>query len=207
MILEKLTAVGTGGSRVMLWFSDGTKMRVPASIVPDLGLYGGMELSEEELSELMTQAQKASAKERAVRIVSATSVSQRDLKRRLVQRGENPQDAEEAVDWLRQLGAVDDEAMARQVVRRCVDKGYGKARIRQTLYEKGIPKEYWDEALTDLPDMAPAIDRFLERRFRGEQPDQKEIRRAADALIRRGHSWSDVSAGFRRYQIYLEDDL
>lgn len=206
MILEKLTAIGTDGSRVMLWFSDGSKMRVPAYMVSDLGLYGGLRLSEDDLTDLMAEAQKASAKDRAVRIVSTASVSQRELKRRLVQRGETPEDAEEAVSWLRELGAVDDAAMARRIVERCVEKGYGEARIRQTLYEKGIPKEHWEGALEGLPDMSGAIDAFLERRFRGcEALEQKEIKRAADALLRRGHSWSDISAGLRRYQLTLED--
>lgn len=208
MILEKLTAAGTDGSRTMLWFSDGSKMRISTYLVADLGLYGGMELSEDDLSELMTQAQRASAKDRAVRIVSTTSISQKELKRRLIQRGESPEDADAAVSWLKDLGAVDDEAMAKRVVETCLSKGYGEARIRQTLYEKGIPKRYWEEALSDLPDMSEAIDRFLERRFRGlDSLDQKEIKRATDALARRGHSWSDISAGLRRYQVSLEAEF
>lgn len=206
MILTKLTAVGTDGSRTMLWFSDGSKMRISTYLVADLGLYGGMEIDDEELAELMAQAQKASAKDRAVRIVSTTSISQKELRRRLIQRGENPEDAEAAVSWLKELGAVDDKAMARRVVESCVSKGYGEARIRQTLYEKGIPKKYWEEVLSELPDMSDAIDRFLEKRFRGlETLDQKEIKRATDALARRGHSWSDISAGLRRYQVSLEE--
>lgn len=204
MILEKLTAVGTGGDRVMLWFSDGTKMRVPTTLVGDLGLYGGMELDEDALSNLMAEAQRASAKARAVRIVSTTSISQKELTRRLIQRGEAPEDAREAVKWLKDLGAVDDAAMAKTIVMRCIDKGYGEARIRQTLYEKGIPKEYWDELLDNLPDMSDAIDRFLEKRFRGQMPDQKEVKRTIDALVRRGHRWGDISAGLKRYEITLE---
>ena len=139
MTLIKLTALGTGGSKVMLWFDDGSKMRVPTSLVADLGLYGGMELEEEDLSRLMSEAQRASAKSRAVRIVSTTSISEKALRQRLVQRGEDPQHAKEAVDWLRELGALDDEGMARQVVQRCTAKGYGRARAQQELYRKGIP--------------------------------------------------------------------
>ncbi len=206
MILEKLTPVGTDGSRVMLWFSDGSKMRVPTTLVGDLGLYGGMELSEESLSDLMAQAQRASAKDRAVRIVSATSVSRKELQRRLQQRGETREDAQAAVDWLSELGAIDDEAMAKTLVSRCIQKGYGKERIRQTLYEKGIPKEYWDEAMENLPDMTDAIRRFLEKRFRGTTPDRKEIKRATDALIRRGHSWGDIAPALRRYQEEYEQE-
>ena len=109
MILIKLTALGTDGSRVMLWFDDGSKMRVPTSLVADLGLYRSMELAEDDLSRLMEETQRASARNRAVRIVSSTSISEKSLKQRLIQRGENPENAQEAVDWLRDLGALDDE--------------------------------------------------------------------------------------------------
>ena len=188
MILIKLTALGTDGSRVMLWFDDGSKMRVPTSLVADLGLYRGMELGEDDLSRLMEETQRASARNRAVRIVSTTSISEKSLKQRLIQRGENPENAQEAVDWLRDLGALNDEGMA-----------------RQELYHKGIPKQYWDEALSRIPDMSDAIDRFLERRFRGVELDQKTIKRAADALYRRGHSWDAISAALGRYEAQLED--
>lgn len=200
MILTKMTAVGTDGSRVTLWFDDGTRMKVSTDVVVHYGLYQGMELSEDELAQLLEGAQKASAKNRAVRIVSATSVSEKELRRRLVQKGERPEDAGEAVEWLRELGVVDDEAMAKRIVARSVEKGYGEARIRQELYQKGIPKQYWDEALKELPDMTDAIERFAAQRLRGKNPDQKELKRVTDALLRRGHSWSDISPVLRKYR-------
>ena len=163
-----------------------------------------MELDEESLAQLLEGAQKASARDRAVRIVSAASVSEKELKRRLVQKGERPEDAADAAVWLRELGAVDDEAMARRIVRRCADKGYGEARVRQELYAKGIPKQYWEDALEQLPDMADAIDRFLMQRLRGENPDQRELKRVTDALARRGHGWEDISAALRRYRDSFE---
>ena len=204
MILTKMTAVGTDGSRVTLWFDDGTRMKLATDIVVRQGLYQGMDISEEALGELQEAAQKASAKDRAVRIVSATSVSEKELKRRLIQRGERPEDAGEAVDWLKELGAVNDGAMAKRLVQRCVDKGYGASRIRQELYQKGIPKEYWEEALAELPDMGDAIDAFLSKRLRGQDPDQKELQRVTAALQRRGHSWGDIRAALLRYQAGLE---
>lgn len=205
MILLRLSAVGIDGSRVMLHFDDGTKTRVPTSVVTDLGLYGGMELSESDFAALMETAQRASAKQRAARIVSATSISERSLRRRLVQRGETPEDAEAAVEWLKDLGAIDDEAVARQTVSRCIAKGYGANRARQELYAKGVPKDFWDSALGNYPDMSEEIDRFLERRFQGVTLDQKTIKKAADALCRRGHNWESISAALRRYEEKLED--
>ena len=198
MILLKMTAVGTDGNRVMLHFDDGTKMRVSTSLVADFGLYKGMELEEETLAELSDSARLASAKSRALRMVSASSISERQLKQRLIQRGERPEDAQEAAQWLKELGAVDDEAMAHRVVRASIDKGYGEARIRQELYKKGIPREYWDEALEELPDMTDWVEAFLERRLRGQEPDQKTIKKLTDALLRRGHSYDVILRAMRR---------
>ena len=61
-----------------------------------------------------------------------------------------------------------------------------------------------DDALADLPEMDDAIDRFLARRWQGKDPDDKEVKRTVDALIRRGHSWKDIQAGLRRYRADLE---
>ncbi len=203
MILTRLTAAG--GSRVTLWLDDGTKLKVSPQTVLDCGLYKGMELSEADLQTLLSATRQTSARDRAVRIVSASGVSERDLRRRLVQRGETAEDAEDAVAWLRDLGAVDDGAMAKRVVERCIAKGYGEARIRQELSAKGIPGEYWDEALEDLPAMDDAIDRFLRKRLRGRELDQRELQRAAAALQRRGHSWEDIRQALERYRAELEE--
>ena len=200
MILQKLTAVGADGSRVMLWFDDGTKMRVAARIITEEGLYAGKALSEEDLAALQEAARRASAKDRAVRIVSTTAISERELKRRLVQRGESAEDAEEATDWLRDLGALDDETMARRIVRRCADKGYGALRARQELQQKGIPREYWEEALAQYPDMSAAIDRFLAQKLSDRNPDRKELSRVIAALQRRGHDWEEIRSALNRFQ-------
>ena len=200
MILQKLTAASADGSRVMLWFDDGTKMRVAARIITGRGLYAGNALSEEDLAALQEAARRASAKDRAVRIVSTTAISERELKRRLVQRGESAEDAAEAADWLRDLGALDDEAMARRIVRRCADKGYGALRARQELQQKGIPREYWEEALAQYPDMSAAIDRFLAQKLSDRNPDRKELSRVIAALQRRGHDWEEIRSALNRFQ-------
>ena len=50
-----------------------------------------------------------------------------------------------------------------------------QARIRQMLYAKHIPRELWDEALAELPEQDDAIDAFLQKRFRGRQPDRTDV--------------------------------
>ena len=112
-----------------------------------------------------------------MRIVAAAGVSEKELQKRLVQKGEDTQDAEEAVGWLKELHLLDDRETARQLAAGAARKGYGRARIKNILYEKGIPQEYWADALDTVPEMDDAIDRFLARRWQGTDPDEEEIKK------------------------------
>ena len=166
-------------------------MRLYRQTVEDHGLYPGKDLTDGEIASLRTDAGKMSAKMRAVRIVSATNVSRKDLEDRLIRKGEDVRQAKEAVRWMEDLHLVDDRNTAEQVVHSCISKGYGIARAKQALYEKKIPKEYWDDALADYPDQSEKISAFLRNRLDGES-DQRDIKRAVDALLRRGHSYSSI---------------
>ena len=177
--------------RYWVTFDDGTKLGLYRQTVEDFGLYIGKELSEEEKERLLTAAGKMSAKMRAVRIVSASNVSKRDLEERLVRKGEDPQQAKEAVQWMEDLHLVDDRNTAEAVVHSCISKGYGLQRAKQALYEKRIPKQYWDAVLEDYPDQEAKIESFLRSRLDADS-DQKQIKKAIDALIRRGHNYGTI---------------
>lgn len=206
MRLDSLKTAPDRAGRYWAAFEDGTKMGLYRQTVEDFGLYSGKELSQEEMERLKTAAGRMSAKMRAVRIVSAASVSRQDLEERLVRKGEDPLQAREAVQWMEDLRLVDDRATAEQVVQSCVSKGYGLARARQALYEKRIPREYWEEVLEDYPDQTERIEAFL--RFRLDpDSDEKQIRRAVDALIRRGHSYSAVKRVLASLSFDTEDFL
>lgn len=192
--------------RFWVTFSDGTRKGLYRQTVEDFGLYAGMELSDEEFSWLETAAGQMSAKMRAVRIVSATSVSKKDLESRLVRKGEDPAQAREAVQWMADMRLVDDRNTAEQVVHSCIAKGYGLQRAKQALYEKRIPKEYWEEALADYPDQEEKIEAFLRSRLTGDA-DEKQIRRAVDALLRRGHSYGTVRRVLGALSFDTEDYL
>lgn len=185
-------------------FADGTSMRLYRQTVEDHGLYPGRELTEEEMDNLRKAAGDMSAKMRAVRIVSASSVSKRDLEYRLIQKGENPQQAKQAVQWMSDLSLLDDAKTAAQVVERCIHKGYGLSRAKQALYEKRIPKEYWDDVLADYPDQTEKIVEFLRSRLKTGY-EERDVRRATDALMRRGHSYQQIRTALG--QLELDTDF
>lgn len=200
MRIEAIEQTRSPQGRLRLRFDDGSSRMVFPAVIAQLGLYAGRELSPQEMKLLEKTGGEISAKERAVRIISASTVSERELENRLRQKGESEENAKAAVAWLQELKLLDDRKAAEQVVRSGVSKGYGEARIRQMLYEKRIPKIFWQEALEQIPPQDDAIDSFLQRRFRGKTPDRAECKRASDALLRRGHSWSDIRKALERYR-------
>lgn len=204
MKVESLKTAPDRAGRYWVTFDDGSKMGLYRQTVEDFALYSGKELDEQEAEALRTAAGQMSAKMRAVRIVSAASVSRRDLEARLVRKGEDPQQAKEAVAWMEDLHLVDDRATAEQVVSSCISKGYGLMRAKQALYEKRIPREYWDEALADYPDQTEKITAFLKSRLDADS-DEKQVRRAVDALIRRGHSYGTIRRALNALSFDTED--
>ena len=205
MKLEKIEPLDSP-NYLRLIFEDGKRLKAPAFKVVELGLSIGSEVSPEEFLALENAQSLASCKERAVRILTASGLSKKELQKRLVQKGEREEDAAEAVRWLEELRLVDDLETAKQLVRSAALRGYGRVRAKSILYEKGIPKEFWEEALEELPEMDGAIDTFLRRKLEGKELDGKLIKKTVDALLRRGHSYHDIQEGLRRFEAELPED-
>ena len=204
MRIESVAAQPDMAGRYKVVFSDGSVMRLYRQTMQDFCLYSGLELEETELDRLRSAAAEMSAKMRAVRIVSASSVSKRELEQRLLQKGEDARCAKNAVAWMEEMNLLDDRKTAEQIVSRCISKGYGLSRAKQALYEKRIPKEYWEDVLADYPEQSEKIRAFIAAHLPPE-PDLKATRKVIDALLRKGHSYSAIRREMEQWQ-WLEEE-
>ena len=206
MRIDLLKTSPDRAGRYFVQFDNGETLRLYRQTVEDFGLYTGMELTQEEFDRLHAAASEMSAKMRAVRIISATSISKKDLESRLIQKGEQPAQAMQAIGWLEELHLLDDARTAEQIVHSCISKGYGLSRAKQALYEKRIPRELWEEALSGYPDQKERIVSFLKARL-PDPGDAKATKKAIDALLRRGHSYGEIRAALSELQIDSDDFL
>ena len=147
-----------------------------------------------------------STKKRAIKILGNRYMSKSDLERRLVSKGETEEAAQETAQWLEDIGAVNDEDLADAITRHYIVKGYGLARIKDELYKRGIPREMWDDVLYNIDDdvFEEAAFNFLEKKLKGSI-DTNEIRRAMDALLRRGFSYEQSRVAISKYTDHNED--
>ena len=192
--------------RILLFMEGGELLKATEQELLEFDLRPGRELQEEECAALRRAAGVSDTKARAAELIGSRAMSRRDLMRKLQEKGATEAEARYAAEWLEAIGAMDDGAYAAMVVRHYAAMGYGPGRLRDKLYEKGVPRELWDAALEESPPAEEQIDRFLRQKLRGRPVDEKEKKRLCDALVRRGYSWGDVRSAFGRLGAEIEDE-
>ena len=199
MRIERVEPSKHKRGRVLVFLEDGACLKITEQELLDFGLRAGDELDGGTLGRLKEAAGVSNVKATAADLIGKRAMSRRDLERKLKEKGASEADARYAAEWLEAIGAINDADYAALLARHCADLGYSPARVREKLYEKGVPRELWDDALEQLPDSGEQIDRFLQSKLRGRFPEEKEKKRLTDALLRRGYNWGDVKAGWNRY--------
>lgn len=207
-----------------MWFEDGSLVRVGEGDVVSLSLYAGKELTEDEAAALTAAADRGKLMEKAVDLLSLRPLSRRELIDKLSQpprRRRKPnaktveppppdpetlrrqsealrETAEGVADRLEELGLLNDEEYAKTVARHYAAKGYGVRRLRDELYLRGVPREFWDDALAEAEPDGSGIEQLARKKLRGAEPTRENLKKVSDYLARRGFGWEEISAALER---------
>ena len=183
------------------------KLTITINQIADHSLFTGRELTDEELAALREDALRAGARASALRILGERNLSVREITDKLTAKGVDETTARETARWLEDIGAVNDAEYASLIVRHYAAKGYGLSRIRNELYRRGIPRELWEDALTELSGTEDAAYRLLRAKLGGrEKPDRAQLKKATDVLFRRGFTWDEIKSAVERYENETGDD-
>ena len=206
MRVERVEASKHKKGRVLVFLGDGACLKITEQELLDFGLRSGDELDEETMQRLKEAAGVSNTRAAAADLIGKRAMSRRDLERKLQEKGASETEARYAAEWLEAIGALNDAEYAAALVRHYSRLGYGPARVREKLYEKGVPRELWEDALEELPADGGQVDAFLRSKLRGRTPDEKEKRRLTNALLRRGFPWGEVKAAWRRLGEEMQED-
>lgn len=216
MRISKLVSSQRVAGRWLCHLEDGTILRITEDEIVAFGLCSGLELTAEQLEAVAHAAKATAVRDKAMDLLAVRPLSRKELVDKLTARPRNKdkepladrETAEAAANRLEELGYLNDESYARTVADHYAAKGWGPSRIREELYRRGVPREYWDGALEDLDAPDDAIDIFLQKKLRGaDLTDPKTYQRAANALARRGFRWEDIKEGLRRYGAAMEEEF
>lgn len=229
MKIAKLEPSQHKPDRWLVWFEDGSLLRVGEGDVVSLRLYEGKELDEQEAAALTAAAEHSKLNERAVELLSARAMSRKELTDKLCapsrrrkptgetepepdpeqltrQREELRASAERIADRMEELGLLNDGEYGRAVARHYAAKGFGVRKIRDELYRRGVPRAYWEDALSELSeqDGGDVLDELVRKKFRGAEPTRENLKKVSDYLARRGFGWEEISAALERYTDWNE---
>lgn len=188
----------TSPERFTLVFDDGTELKTTLGIITERFIHSGMDFDDDAYNELVSACTLALAKARALRIINARPMSREELRKRLVEKGETPENAEACAEWLCQMGLINDTEYAGSVVRHYAAKGYGASRIKQELRRHGVSRELWDEAMSQMPEQDEYLARFLRSRL-SDPGDRSQVKKVSDALFRRGYSWDQIKHALNEF--------
>ena len=206
MRIERIEASRHKKGRILVFLEDGACLKITEQELLDFGLRSGDDLGQEALGQLKEAAGVSNTRAAAADLIGKRAMSRRDLERKLREKGANEAEARYAAEWLEAIGALNDAEYAAALVRHYSGMGYGPARVREKLYEKGVPRELWEDALEELPEESGQVEAFLRRKLRGRIPDEKEKRRLTNALLRRGFPWGEVRDAWRRMGEGVQED-
>lgn len=157
-----------------------------------MGIYNGKEIDSEELDEIRETVNVRRAYNYAVSLLSRRDHSERELMTKLMQKGYTD-GAEKAIAKLRDGGYVSDERFARLYVRELQTfKKYGKKRIEQELYRKGIDREIISEVLDETDFDESELVSLIERKYGRYLGDEKGIAKTINGLLRMGYSYGEI---------------
>ena len=205
MRIEELKPSKRVQGRWLAVLEDGSILRVGEGEVIDFALYAGKELTDEEAQGLVAAARRSGLKEKVLDLLTRKPMSRKELERKLQEWEAGEEETASICARMEELGFLNDGAYAVQVVRHYSAKGCGEHKLRDELYRRGVPRELWDEALSQATDPADAIDAFVRKKLAGKEPDRKELKKVSDALMRRGYGWEDISAALGRFGAQAED--
>ncbi len=206
MRIERIEASKHKKGRVLVFLADGACLKITEQELLDFGLRSGDDLDEGTLERLKSAAGVSDAKAAAADLIGKRAMSRASLEKKLREKGASQAEARYAAEWLEAIGAIDDAGYAALLVRHYGQMGYGPARLREKLREKGVPRELWEDALDQAPDSAGQIDRFLAEKLWGRAPEEAEKRRLTGALLRRGYDWGEVKAAWSRLGAEIPED-
>ena len=172
-----------------------------------LYLKNGQEVDCDELLHLKALFDSRRAYNCAVSLLSRRDHSEKELTDKLRLKG-YAQGAHEAVSKLREQGYIDDGRFAAAYVRELVNvKKYGKKRIEQELYKKGIDRETIREAIENTEFSDEMLTDIIKRKYLRYLSDEKGVRKTVNALLRLGYSYSEIRAALNEINIETDSEV
>ena len=154
----------------------------------------------------MSEDSKSKALTTAANVLTYQNRSAQALYDRLLEKQIAEEDAAYAVSRLIELGFLNDEQYASDLIAQYRAPGWGKTRIKQELRKKKLEPDLIEALLEDFEPDYDKMQRLIAAKLRGEtDPDRATLKRVSDSLARKGFTWEQIRRALDQYTEQLEE--
>lgn len=198
-----ITSLENGKSGKIHIYADGEYVfTVTDEMCFKYGLKKGMEIMPETVETLKFEYECASAKNKALDLLSVRNHSEFELLQKL-KRKFSGDACEYAVSEMRRIGLTDDFKFAEMYAQSLFEnKKMGMFRVKQELAAKGIDSSIIEEVVDRYAydDVHSKLCCLIEKKYASYLKDEKGIRRTVSALVRLGYGYGDIYKAIKDFK-------
>jgi recX family len=173
------------------------KIEIHLDILYSYSLYSIREIDEKKFEEMLLENQKKLAKQQALKILSSSSKTRKELIIKLRQKKFTQDAVDYAMNFVDKYEFINEEDMAEKLVSGVYKhKKYSKKKIQNELRQKGIDYEVINELVSDIDDEEEYENamHFAQKKYKSISAKDNETikRRLISALSYRGFNYDII---------------
>lgn len=158
------------------------------------GLKKGINIEEEYLSELILEDEKGKAMDKAVKYISSTLKTTKQIREYLKKKEYSPATIDYVIDKMKEYKYLDDEGYARAFVSTYSNK-YGKVKLVAALKSKGISDSVIESVFaSDELDMEDSLKRVAAKYLKNKEINFDTIQKLNRFLYSRGYDFDQIKS-------------
>lgn len=149
-VITKIEVQKKNQERVNIYVDEKFFMAIYKELVFTFNLKKGDNIEEDNLRQILNDEMFLKGKNKALNILSKSSQSEKKIREKLVEDFEEDV-IDRVIEFLKKYNFINDDELASKIVNTNVNLNkYGKNKIKQNLYNKGIEKSAIDEAISNI---------------------------------------------------------
>ena len=198
--ITKIEVQQKNKERANIYIDDNFFLGVNAEIIYHLNLKKGDEVDEEKLKTIIEKEALSKAKNKAMSILNRTAISEKKLREKLADYSDDIVD--EVINKLKEYGFINDKDLAKRIANDNSNiSRFGKNKIRQNLYRKGISKEDIEETIEEIDsdeqyENALYLARKRYKNLKGED-NRKVYQKLTQHLAYKGFSYDIIKSAIQ----------
>ena len=185
--------------RVNIYIDDEYAFATFIDIVYKEGLSKGQEVNKEKYDDIIKKENKQKCKNTALRIIERAYKTEKEMRKRLCEKGYEQEEIDEAVNFLKEYKFIDDDSYVKLYIKEKI-KSYGSQKIKYSLINKGISKEVIEEELNNIEseEMKQTALCLAEKKYKNLSKSEKDkfklYNKICRYLISRGYEYDMVKS-------------